>query len=70
MVFIISICKHIYANIIFHSIFGGTHHVNIGDCQLIGVIETLFYPRKVKTDTHMPFVCSQDVVTIQDWTNL
>ena len=36
--------KYIYADI-FHSIFGGTHYVNIG------VIETLVHPRKIKTKT-------------------
>ena len=67
MVSIISMSKYIHANI-FHSIFGGTHYVNNGDwCDRNPCSSN---EDKNLKDTHVSFVCSQHVVTIQDWTIL
>ena len=63
MVSIISMSKYFYANI-FHSICGGTHDVDIGDgCDR----NPCSYKEDKNKDTHMSFVCSQHVVTIQDF---
>ena len=63
MVSIIPMSIYIDVNI-FHSIFGGTHYVNIGNwCDR----NSGSSKEDKDKDTNMPFVCSHHVVTIQNW---